>query len=264
MVDSKINTLTAFLLIVIVLGVGLYVGNASLTSDRQEIYYDWDSNIDLSLEDGVVIETLDDNSYKTITFNNEFNFSEDKEFRLTFEDGLDLSNVTEFYIEYGFSQVVEDNLTNFNFVLLDGGVIDFDANGTILDYDRMVDGSIAESYFGQEWTLGEMTNDYFNYFTGNGYGVERFDGGLNSTTIKYKINTDDGFITLYKYVDGVNVDISVESLEETNLDLENFDFSELIFGLYNENTYGFENNIVGNDTISIDYLKLTYNTPLEE
>jgi len=253
------NTMTAFLLIAIIIGVGVFLGNASLTGEEKVIYYDWTTNTELNLETGVTILTNNSLDYNSIKFDSSYNIS-DNEYRLNFGDDLNFSDIEKLEIEYQFSTNT-NNISEIPMFLVESGFVERDLNGSVFSEDYVGGDLIVDNVFGHQWII--KSNDrYTNAVDVEGFGfTDSYTATeINSINIKYSIDVlQNSIITYVTDSEGVQK-LFVRYLTETESGdtWADFDFTDLVFGFGGIDSHDCGQYITGDDTLTIDYLKLSY------
>lgn len=244
---KNIDVISSFLLILVILGVGIYASNQSLTGDKTEVYYDFQ---DLDLLNVTGVEVIENQDYNSLVFSEGFetlNGNQNLLFSTIF--GEDLTNVSEYFIEfqYDISNVSESTLnlaTSLEFL-----------NSSELSFE-----TIQDSY--NSIGVRRINTSETTQLTGNTglvNGRDELVSGVLKVTLR--VNTKDDFIV-------GTFDFKATEEEENNLYYTNvIRISDEIETMVEnaEMNFGFglgiteKNLIATNNTFSIDYIKLSFN-----
>lgn len=242
---KNIDIMSSFLLILVILGVGIFASSQSLVSSDVTTYYDF-HKLDLLNVTGVNVN--DSQDYNSLVFSNGFdtsNSSSDIKFQSDF--GVNLTNVSEYTIEvqYDLSNINNSNLDTFS----------------SLDSVNLSDSIINLQNNRNEITLRKGFDISTTQLTGNSDLIHgRDDLGKGILTETFRVNPNEDYILgTFDFVSDNDVanNIHYTNLIKISDEITNLvDNAKMNFGIGVGSS--FETGILGNDTFSINYIKLSY------
>ena len=261
--DSNINVISSFLLIAIIIGVGIMLGNSAMAGEKTEIYYDF-NNFDLANNTDIDVVTNDNNAYNSLMVEGNFTLNNTIKQIIDFEQNL--SGVNEYIID------IQIDFTGLNDTLTEGIWFGwsmesktFENNISDLNYANIDSEGISFNRFRSTLTAEELSLEIAGALN---FDREALSAGIY--TAKYTINTDSMYMletATYDFVDSTKTD-----LEGTSFTMLSDYFSNPInlgsngnFAFLIENQgNGQDNVLTENVSYSIDYIKLSYNEVVVE
>ncbi len=254
MAKADFNVISAFLLIAVIIGASIVLGNKVMTGDTKEIYADFYSLDTISVSNMDVIENSDE--YNSLQLTSGFNTAnESYEYRISFGDNLNFSDVNEYTIEMSvnYSDLVEGDYVNI-----------------MTSFDNLIDttynGSLIDMYNNEVGVVDVLRN------AGDGANVQLSDymlGRFESDSdimISYKINTENRYIIKTVESKTANLkQVAFSTFDDLAEEFNVLNNGELVISFADILAETMQNNLVSeNASVTIDYIKLKYEEPVAQ